>query len=173
MSEDASTRTTANFTYNTVFALQHKLRESLVRGYNIGILNGDVEMDGAHQSGWRANEKRGVPQGSRPLKTGEEGEARDAKTLTSEGKRKKRQEGAIDPEFGRRLPKDRRILFAIRKRSGTRGKGACATRVAVGTAETAPIAASIMHDFIAMPESRLNTDSSPLTRSLGRSARHT
>jgi transposase-like protein len=30
-------------TYNTAFTLQHKLREALMRGYNVGLLNGDVE----------------------------------------------------------------------------------------------------------------------------------
>jgi transposase-like protein len=50
--------------YNTTFTLQHKLREALMRGYNVGLLNGDLEMDGAHQSGYRADEKRGRPQGS-------------------------------------------------------------------------------------------------------------
>ena len=54
-------------TYNTAFTLQHKMREALVRGYNVGMMNGDVEMDGAHQSGWRSAEKRGKPQGSRPI----------------------------------------------------------------------------------------------------------
>lgn len=56
-----------NTTYNTVFTLQHKMREALMRGYNVGLLSGDIEMDGAHQSGWRAAEKRGKPQGSRPV----------------------------------------------------------------------------------------------------------
>lgn len=36
-----------------------------------------------------------------------------------------------------------------------------ATRVAVGLVETAPVAESIMQNFVAMPESRLNTDTSP------------
>jgi len=67
-----------------------------------------------------------------------------------------------------RLPKDRRILFAIRKRSGARGKGACATRVAVGLAETAPVAEAIMRDFVALPESYLNTDTSPAYKELGK-----
>ncbi len=38
------------------------MREGLVRGYNVGLLSGDIEMDGAHQSGHRAAEKRGKPQ---------------------------------------------------------------------------------------------------------------
>jgi len=160
-----------NTTYNTVFVLQHKLREALVRGYNVGILNGEVEMDGAHQSGRRAAEKRGVPQGSRPVDKDTPVKELKASMTTQTGRaeeRKKRADGVINPEFGQRLPKDRRILFAIRKRSGTRGKGACATRVAIGLAETAPIAEAIMKDFVAMPESYLNTDTSPAYTELGK-----
>lgn len=56
--------------YNTVFVQQHKLREALVRGYNEGLLSGDVEMDGAHQSGRYADEKRGRPQGSKGFTKG-------------------------------------------------------------------------------------------------------
>lgn len=51
-----------NCTFNSVFVTQHKMREGLVRGYNVGLLSGDIEMDGAHQSGHRAAEKRGKPQ---------------------------------------------------------------------------------------------------------------
>lgn len=160
-----------NTTYNTAFTLQHKVREALIRGYNVGILNGEVEMDGAHQSGWRAAEKRGKPQGSRPVDEDTPVEELTAAMLTQTGRskgKKRKKDGAIDPEFGQRLPKDRRILFAIRKRSSTRGKGAVATRVAVGLVETAPVAEAIMHDFVAMPESYLNTDTSPAYAELGK-----
>lgn len=163
-----------NTTYNTVFVLQHKLREALVRGYNVGILNGEIEMDGAHQSGWRAAEKRGKPQGSRPVEGDADLAELNSTMLTQTDKAKARKPpkgGAIDPEFGRRLPKDRRIMFAVRKLSGARGKGACATRVAVGLAETAPIAEAIMRNFVAMPESYLNTDSSPAYTELGKQYR--
>lgn len=160
-----------NTTYNTVFTLQHKVREALVRGYNIGILNGEVEIDGAHQSGWRAAEKRGKPQGTRPVDEDVPVEELTASMLTQTGRakgRKQKKDGLIDPEYGQRLPKDRRILFAIRKRSSTRGKGAVATRVAVGLVETAPVAEAIMRDFVAMPESYLNTDTSPAYTALGK-----
>jgi hypothetical protein len=160
-----------NTTYNTAFVLQHKLREALVRGYNVGILNGEIEMDGAHQSGWRAAEKRGKPQGSRPVDEDTPEAELTAAMLTKPGRAKakrKRKGGVIDPEFGQRLPEDRRILFAIRKRSGTRGKGAVASRVAVGKVETAPVAEAIMCDFVAMPESYLNTDTSPAYTELGK-----
>ena len=51
-------------TYITPFILQHKLREGPVRGYKVGLINSDVEMDGARQSGWRAAESKGTPPGS-------------------------------------------------------------------------------------------------------------
>ena len=80
-------------------------------------MNGDVEMDGAHQSGWRANEKLGKPQGSRPVQSDADPFALTEIMLTQTGKDAARKEakniGPINPEFGNRLPKDRRILFAI------------------------------------------------------------
>ena len=164
-------RRNLNLSYNAAFTWQHKIREALVRGYNVGVLSGDLEMDGAHQSGRRAAEKRGKPQGTRPVTADTPVKELEATMLTQTGKdaqRKKRPAGVIDPEFGRRLPEDRRILFAIRKRSGKRGNGACGTRVAIGLAETAPIAESIMKAYVAIPESNLNTDSSPAYTELGK-----
>ncbi|WP_283440402.1 transposase [Noviherbaspirillum suwonense] len=162
-------------TYNTAFTLQHKIREALVRGYNVGLMNGDVEMDGAHQSGWRADEKRGKPQGSRPVQSDADPFALTEIMLTQTGKnaarKKAKNSGPINPEFGNRFPKDRRILFAIRKRSGVRGKGACATRVAIGLTETSPVVKAVLNDFVAMPESYLNTDSSPAYTELGKEFR--
>ena len=158
-------------TYNTAFTLQHKMREALVRGYNVGLMTGDIEMDGAHQSGWRADEKRGKPQGSRPVPSDADPLALTETMLTQTGKsagRKKKNAGAINPEFGNRLPKARRILFAIRKRSEVRGKGASATRVAIGLTETSPVVTAVLKEFVAMPESYLNTDSSPAYTEMGK-----
>jgi hypothetical protein len=138
------------------------------------MMNGDVEMDGAHQSGWRSAEKRGKPQGSRPVASDDDPFGLTEIMLTQTGRassNKKKKTGAINPEFGNRLPKDRRILFAIRKRSGVRGKGACATRVAIGLSESAPVVKAVLQDFVAMPESYLNTDSSPAYTEMGREFR--
>lgn len=161
-----------NTTYNTTFTLQAKLRESFVRGYNVGLLNGDIEMDGAHQSGYRSAEKRGKPQITQPFKadTPEKDVSRTMmagaeQAAREEGKKprkgpKKKTEGAIDPDFGRKLPANRRILFTVCKRSGVKGRGAAATRVAIGLVEDSKVAESIMRAHIAKPESYLNTDSS-------------
>jgi hypothetical protein len=58
--------------------------------------------------------------------------------------------------------------MTVRKRFGQRGKGACATRVAVGLLETAPVAEAVMKSFVAIPESYLNTDSSPAYTEAGK-----
>lgn len=150
-----------NKTYVTAFTLQHKLREALMRGYNIGLLNGDIEIDGAHQSGRRSAEKRGRPQG----KLGSAGEpkgAPDAATITWTSKVKRRQklirEGQYDPDFHKKLPKDRRFFITVRKRSGKRGEGAAGSRVAIGLVEDKAVAKSVVKKFVAKSESFLNTD---------------
>lgn len=160
-----------NTTYNTAFTWQHKMREALVRGYNVGLVSGDIEMDGAHQSGWRAAEKRGKPQGSRAVEADVDVKELTATMLTQTGRSKARtwkSGDRSDPEYGGRLPKDRRILMTVRKRFGQRGKGACATRVAVGLLETAPVAEAVMKSFVAIPESYLNTDNSPAYTEAGK-----
>lgn len=162
-----------NKTYSTAFVLQHKLREALVRGYNVGLLSGDLEVDGAHQSGRRSAEKRGRPQGSAfaaiTADTPEEKLKEYLLTTTGQvnARGRRRRQGVIDPEFGRRLPKDRRIVYAVRKRAGGRGRGAIASRVAVGLSEDKPIAEAVLRDFVAESESILNTDTSPAYMSAG------
>ena len=47
-----------NVSYPTVFTLLHKLREGLVRGFNVGVLCGVQEMDGMDINGRRYKEKR-------------------------------------------------------------------------------------------------------------------
>ena len=158
--------------YNTAFTLQHKLREGLVRGYNVGLMSGDIEMDAAHQAGRRSAEKRGQPQGSRaPAKAGDE--PLTASMLTQTGKEAARKKnrapaGVIDPEYGRRLPADRRMLFAIRQRSGVKGMGACKTKVAIGLTEGAPTVEAVLEHFIGIGESTLNTDTCTAYSSIGK-----
>ncbi len=160
-----------NMSYNTCYVWPQKMREALVRGFNVGLLSGDMEMDGAHQSGYRANEKRGVPQGAQRIASGASvTDIKSAARLTQTGNAtaNKKGRGAVNPEFGNRLPKNRRLLLAVCKRSGLKGKGACNTRVAVGIAETPPIVEAVAKSFIAKAESYLNTDSSPAYTSLGK-----
>jgi transposase-like protein len=153
-------------TYNTAFTLQHKLREALMRGYNVGLLSGDIEIDGAHQSGFKAAEKRGVPQGSASLspETPEEDLKAKMAGMTGTAKVKARQgrakgfDGVQDPTYKRRYPKDRRLLISVRKRSGTKGRGAVSSRVAIALSENEIAAKAIIDDFVANSESYLNTD---------------
>ena len=172
-------------TYNAAYVLQHKLREGLLRGYNQGLLAGDIEMDGAHQSGWRSAEKRGRPQVTRPADPLATESPYDDALLTHGSRAKARHrakrkegetaEGGKDPDFGRKLPKDRRIVFAVRVRSGKPGRGASCTRVAVGLSETAEVAEAVLAQFVAIPESILNTDTASAYQSIGKrfKAHHT
>jgi transposase-like protein len=195
-------------TYNTAFTLQAKLREALIRGYNVGLLSGDIEVDGAHQSGWLASEKRGKPQGKR-LTREEIIEAVKAKggAVTGVAQQKgwqARNEAAastagaatapplasdapaiaadtpavvpdtpavdVPPasaadgykvlyEFGVRKSKDARVVVAVRKRSGVKGRGAVQSRIAVGTTENSTVVGAVLKNFVAGSESYLNTDS--------------
>lgn len=175
--------------YNAAYVHQQKLREGVLRGHNVGLLNGDVEMDAAHQSGRRAAEKRGRPQitqslNADPDKTkkamdilaqagagGANAASSQHKPLTNNEKRKARyaaKGGVIDPDFGRRLPPQRRFLFVVRQRSGVRGYGAVATRVGVGRAEDIPQAKSMVTHYVAVPESVLNSDTVNAYERLGK-----
>ena len=166
----------ANKSYNTVFTLQHKLREALVRGYNVGLLNGDIEVDGAHQSGWRSAEKRSRPQVSKPFDDKTSEGQLNAALLTGSAKmtarRQKRTPGAVhDVDTGRVLPPDRRLLIAVRKRSGRKGVGAIGTRVAIGKREDSEVLKAVFRDFVSVSESTLNTDTLSTYRELGRDFR--
>lgn len=160
--------------YSTAFVHQHKLREGILRGYNVGLLSGDLEMDGAYQSGYRADVKRGRPQVSQPVSDKTDVKKLEEKTFTQVGQRKHRRrkpEGVIDPVTGRRMDKNKRVLFVLRKRNATKGKGAVATRVAVGLVEDSAVAKAVMASFVARGESFLNTDTSSAYTELGKSFR--
>lgn len=163
-------------TYNTCFVLQHKLREALMRGYNVGLLSGEIEVDGSSQAGRRSAERRGKPQVSGKRKVGTvterdvSSELRDEEqALAAKGRKRKKSkgkpdappEGVLDPEFGRRLPKDRRTILAVRERSTIKGYGAKKTRIAVALAEAEPETTPVLEDFVAIPEAILNSDSAP------------
>jgi transposase-like protein len=161
--------------YNTVYVLQQKLREGMLRGHNVGLVNGDIEMDGAHQAGRRSEEKRGKPQISQPVGDTPEDSEKSQRALTQRGKQKERKAraekaaGQRDPDFRKKLPGERRILFAIRQRSGVRGKGAVATRVGVGKIEGDVEAKSMVNHYVAVPESILNSDTVKAYNELGKS----
>lgn len=154
-------------TYNAVFVHQHKLREALVRGYNVGLVSGDIEMDGAYQSGYNATAKRGVPQVIPPEEDEETVAAEREAILTTSGKvtdrrkRKAKAGGIRNPEYGSSRSTDLRVLLTVVKRSGVRGRGGVGTRVAIGLTEDSKVAQAVLDSYVAKPESVLNTDAAP------------
>lgn len=163
--------------YNTVFTLVSKLREGLVHGFNVGLVSGVVEMDGAHAAGRRASEKRGRPL-NYSVQTEEE--ATDAALLTSSARAKQRSQkkrtaatnnGQGHPVLGDAYPPARRVVFTCRRRSGKKGKGAVVTRVGVGFGETPDVAAALVEAYVAVPESILATDTGPAFKKVGETFR--
>lgn len=183
--------------YNSAFNLVSKLREGLLRGFNTGLISGVIEMDGAHASGHRASEKRAAAlvynqAGKRqvivePKATNgpvapvipvipEPEKIRTDDQLTSQSRQKKKRDdknvtmktGAADPQYGVHLPVNRRIVWTIRKRSDTQGRGALVTRVGIGMAETPEVALSLARAYVAIPESILATDSGVAFSKLGK-----
>jgi transposase-like protein len=136
--------------YNTAFTLVSRLREGLLRGFNVGLMSGLVEMDGAHASGRRASEKRGRPL---PVRKTSEEEARADALLTSAARSKKKREEkraalaagghVVNTDNGAVFPAARRIVFTCRRKSGQKGKGACMTRIGVGMGETPDVAQAL------------------------------
>jgi len=160
--------------YNTSFTLVSKLREGLLHGFNTGLLSGVVEMDGAHASGRRASEKRGNPLNYSKFGVREE---RPDDQLTDVSRVKKRYHekraeiaagGVVDPVYGNVFPAARRIVWAIRRRSGAPGRGALTTRVGIGMGETPQVAISLAQAYIAIPESILATDTGTAFSQLGK-----
>jgi transposase-like protein len=171
-------------TYNTAFTLQHKMREALMRGYNIGFLSGDIEMDGAHQSGKDSVAKRGRPQTSQAdtkdtpreelqaaiestnANTANELQAQLESTGVKRQKRRneKKKKSSKDPDAPRdpdtrqQFPSDRRQFITVRKRSGVRGYGAAASKVAIAREEEPVALNAVISDFVANGESFLNSD---------------
>ena len=159
--------------YNTAFTLVSKLRESLVRGFNTGLMSGVIEMDGAHASGRRASEKRGRPLTFRKVDAAEE-EKEALMTASAKSKYRRAKKaadlaagGIVHPEHGTVFPASRRIAFALRRRSGAPGKGALVTRVGIGLAETPDVAKALVDAFVAAPESILATDTGTAFASVG------
>ncbi len=148
--------------YQTAFTLAHKLREGLMRGFNVGTLAGTLEMDGADMNGRRYREKRNKPQG---------GGGAPKPTIPAHLLKPQ-----IDPETGEILvmgppkphkhdkrasmPLDRRILLVIRQRSLTKGSGAVATRIAVALSESSDTVTKAARKF-ASAESAFMSDEDP------------
>ena len=159
--------------YNTAFTLVSKLREAMLRGFNIGLINGVVEVDGAHASGKRASEKRGKPSSYSGMT---EAEAQADALLTASARQKKRREakaaalaagGVLHPEHGNVFSPDRRIVMSVHKRSLQPGRGSLTTRIGIGLAETPDAAQALADRYVAIPESILCSDSGTAFKKLG------
>lgn len=157
--------------YNTAFVNEHKLREPLMRLFNVGLVGGDIEMDGVHISGRNSVGKRGKPQVTLPvdIMTAEQAgqqleslqnklQAHSTKVGEAQKKRKAAAGAARDGTYGLTLNKDRRIVICVRTRSNVPGVGAQRTRVSVGRTEGPVAVHTTIHEFIAVSESVLNTD---------------
>jgi len=149
-----------NVTYKTAFTLAHKLREGLLRGFNVGALCGIQEMDGMDINGRRYREKR-----NKPLGGGAAGKPKIPAHLLKP---------SIDPETGEiqgppkppkwdkksRQPADRRLLLVIRQRSQAKKKGAVATRIGIALSESAATVVAMAKRF-ASAESAVMSDEDP------------
>lgn len=170
--------------FNAAYVLQHKMREAIMRGYNVGLMGGDIEMDGSHRTGWNSMGKRGRTQlgknsfeelqkerdriEGKPVK--EEPELMvDSSALTTKGRERKKKEGKAVDATGRKYHPDRRILIVVRKRANQSKGGAAKTRVVVATAESASVVDGIATQFLAVPESFLNSDGDLAYTEIGKS----
>lgn len=149
-----------NVTYKTAFTLAHKLREGLLRGFNVGFLCGVQEMDGMDINGRRYREKRNKPLGGR---------ASGAPKIPEHLLKPK-----VDPETGEifgppkppkwdkraKQPADRRLMLVMRQRGVAKGKGAVATRIGIALSESAATVTALAKRF-ASAESSFMSDEDP------------
>lgn len=171
--------------YNGPYTHGMKLREGLVRGRNVGLLSGVVELDGSHVSGKNSVKRRGKPlnwQEPDPPE-GEDGAsaeatkpAFDSSKLTGTSRQKARKEAqakgeAFDPTkrgFGAQYHEDRRNAFVLQSRSPNKGHGALQTRVGLALSESPHAIDALIKEFMVPPETVLASDT---TANLGKVAR--
>jgi transposase-like protein len=155
--------------YRAMFNLAHKLREGLVRGFNIGVLCGVQEMDGADLNGRRYKEKRNKPQS---------GFANNgAKAKIPESLLKPRvdaETGEImgppkPPKFDKasKQPEDRRLMLVIRQRGLAKRRGAVATRICIALTESSKTVMAAAKRFVSA-ESKFMSDEDPSYAAFGR-----
>ncbi len=79
----------------------------------------------------------------------------------------KKKDALRDPDTGASLNVDRRLVIVMRKRSGKKGGGAVASRVAVVRLEDDKLTPPVIEDFAAVKESELNSDSAHAYKKIG------
>lgn len=143
--------------YGTAFTICHRLRESLVRGHNTGVVCGVHEMDGLDLLGRNHAAKRGKPQVVKST-----GKKSFPKHLLKE----EQLAGFIGPPKPPKWDKkahqdpDRRILLVMRLRGRSKGMGAVATFVAVAITESAKAVLTLARRH-ASAESAIMSDEDP------------
>jgi transposase-like protein len=153
-----------NMAYATVFTLIQKLREGLVRGFNIGLLAGTHEMDGMDINGRRNAQKRGKPLGGKSA-----GTPKLPPHLLKPPPGYEMVGPPTPHKFAKKAsqPEDRRLLLVMRQRGASAGKGAVATRVAVSRSESTKTVVAMATKF-ASAESAFRTDEDPAYASFSR-----
>lgn len=179
--------------FNTAYVTQQKMREAIVRGYNVGLMAGDIEMDGSHRSGWNSTGRRGITQtGKNTFEEVEKDKAQqegrevtkpagpsakvDSFALTTKGReiRKKERkakaasEGVAVDSFKGKYPSDRRILLVFRRRANQKKAGVSKTRVLVVEDESKASVKRAALEYMAVPESYLNSDGDNAYSEIGR-----
>ena len=141
--------------YPTVFTLLHKLREGLVRGFNVGVLCGVQEMDGMDINGRRYKEKRNKPQGGRSAGVPKLPEHLLKPLGDVVGP-------PAPPKAGKAAKQhpDRRIMLVTRQRGVAKGKGAVVTRIAMAVTESANTVVATAKRFLSA-ESKVMSDEDP------------
>lgn len=144
-----------NVSYPTVFTLLHKMREGLVRGFNVGVLCGVQEMDGMDINGRRYKEKRNKPQGGGRTGAPKLPEHLLKPTGDLQGP-------PAPPKAGKAAKQhpDRRIMLVARQRGVAKGKGAVYTRIAMAVTESARTVTATAKRYISA-ESEVMSDEDP------------
>lgn len=151
-----------NVSYPTVFTLLHKMREGLMRGFNVGVLCGVQEMDGMDVNGRRYKEKRNKPQGG--------GGAGAPKLPEHLLKPTGEVQGPPAPPKAGKAAKqhpDRRIMLVTRQRGVAKGKGAAFTRIAMAITESGKTVLATAQRFISA-ESAVMSDEDPSYAAFGK-----
>lgn len=118
--------------YGTAFALGHKLREGISRGFNTGVLCGVYQMDGLDMLGRGSAEKRGKPQVRKPSGKNQ------FPTHLLRPETRAELEGPPKPiKFDKKAKQhpDRRQVLVMRLKGVSKGLGAIATFVGVSITE--------------------------------------
>ncbi|GAB3656409.1 IS1595 family transposase [Ramlibacter alkalitolerans] len=149
--------------YGTAFTICHRLRESLVRGHNTGIVCGVHEMDGLDVLGRNHAAKRGKPQVVKST-----GKKEFPKHLLKDEQAAGFVGPAKPPKWDKKANQhpDRRILLVTRLRGRSKGMGAVATFVAVAITESAKAVFTLARRH-ASAESAIMSDEDPSYAAFG------